>query len=39
MRIDGITVSVDYADWFAQALPVWLHTLDSLTVVTAPHDI
>ncbi len=36
MRIDGIVVAVGqhYADTLAQALPVWLDTLDSLTIVT-----
>ena len=39
-RIDGLTVCVgaSYACRLARALPTWLDTLDSLTVVTAPHD-
>ena len=40
MRIDGITVCVGrmYAEYLWQALPYWLTTLDSLTIVTKPGD-
>lgn len=40
MRIDGITTCVGprYAAHLAQTLPVWLETLDSLTIVTASGD-
>jgi hypothetical protein len=38
VRIFGITVSVNYADLLAAALPTWLATLDGLMVVTTPED-
>lgn len=40
MRIDAITCCVGevYAVQLARSLPIWLDTLDSLTVVTKPHD-
>jgi hypothetical protein len=40
MRIDAITCCSGalYADQLARSLPIWLETLDSLTVVTKPND-
>jgi hypothetical protein len=40
MRIDAITSCVHqkYCDFLQRSLPIWLDTLDSLTVVTAPNE-
>lgn len=40
MRIDGLTCCVGamYAEQLARALPIWLDTLDTLTIVTQPND-
>lgn len=38
MRIHGLVVSVDYADLLAKSIALWRAGLESLTVVTAPHD-
>lgn len=41
MEIHALTTCVhpDYAARLARALPIWLDTLDSLTVVTVPGDL
>jgi len=41
MRIDGITTCAgeQYAGYLARSLPVWLDTLDSVTVVGLPNEI
>jgi glycosyltransferase involved in cell wall biosynthesis len=38
MRIDAITVCVDYADQLKVSLPIRLDTLESVTIVTTPTD-
>lgn len=38
MRIDGLTVCVDYAEFLAIGIFRWLEGLASLTIVTAQHD-
>ncbi len=38
MKIEALTVCVDYCDVFSRTLPVWAGTLDRLVVVTAPDD-
>lgn len=40
MKIDGIVCCVGeyYREQLANALPIWLETLDSITVVTKPND-
>lgn len=38
MRIHGLTVCVQYAEWLAQGLACWMSGLSSLTVVTAHGD-
>jgi len=37
--IHGLVVCVDYAAYLAQGLSSWLAAVDTLTVVTAPHDV
>lgn len=37
-RIHGLTVCVGYAEYLTCAAPNWLRGLESLTVVTDPHD-
>lgn len=41
MRIDGITtcVGAEYAGYLAEALPVWMKTLDSVTIVTSHNGV
>jgi hypothetical protein len=39
MKIHGLTVCVDYAEFLRVGLPRWLSGLESLTVVTAPRDV
>ena len=39
VKIHGLTVCVDYAEFLRVGLPRWLSGLESLTVVTAPRDI
>lgn len=38
MKLEGVTVSVDYGDLLAATLPFARSTFDRLVVVTAPHD-
>jgi hypothetical protein len=38
MIIHGLTVCVEYAEFLAVGLFRWLDSLESLTIVTAPHD-
>ena len=38
MRIHGLVVCVDYAAELAQSLPMWMHGLDSVVVVTTSKD-
>jgi hypothetical protein len=38
MRIHGLTVCVNYADFLSRGIARWMHGLTSLTVVTAPND-
>jgi len=38
MKIEGLTVCVDFADYLAATLPRWAKSLDQVVVVTAPRD-
>jgi hypothetical protein len=38
MRIEAVTVCVDYGDFLAATLPHTLPLVDDLVIVTAPHD-
>lgn len=39
MRLHGLTVCVDYAEFLAVGIARWMSGLASLTVVTTPHDL
>lgn len=38
MRIEAVSVCVDYSDFLEQTLPTWLPHVDDLVVVTSPRD-
>ena len=39
MKLEGIIVSVDYADMLAETLPLNKHVFDQIVVVTSPEDL